>query len=80
MTKILAEMNLKENHYLEWEYLKTSYITNMGIPCTVVGSDHAMKQISKGMIVMGGIMGLTQNPKAHKRFCLAITVTTILSK
>ena len=74
-------MSLKESNSLEWKYLKNNFtISKSNIPFTSIGSDHAMEQINKDMKVTGGITGLTQQPNALNRFCLAIPLTSSLSK
>ena len=64
-----------------WRYLENNYsIAKSSIPFVAIGSDHAMEQENKTMKVLGGIIGLTQQPDALNRFCLTAPVLSSLGE
>ena len=75
----MVELELKDE--VSWNYLKEHYsIFKSPIPFVGIGSDHAMEQENKTMKMSGGVVGLTQQPEALNRFCLAAPILANLAE
>lgn len=78
---VASMLELEQTDPGSWEYLEENFSINKnGTPFTSIGSDHALEQDNKRMKVNGGIVGLTQNPNALKRFCLIAPTLNSLSE
>ena len=75
----MAELETKDA--TSWAYLEENYsVVKTTISFVGIGSDHAMEQENKNLKIVGGIIGITQNPVALNRFCLAGPILNLISK